>query len=84
MARISRQDVRKELVIHNMTKHPNIVRFIAHDELPNQRMCIVLELVRGGELFDRIGACNLRGPEQARREKVRRDDVEKKQRTPRS
>lgn len=43
----------KEIAIMKKAQHPNIIQFIDMYEL-DDRMYIVMELVRGGELFDRI------------------------------
>ena len=55
-SRVDRRDVRKEMVLHKMASHPNIVRWLGQDPLPdNTAAFLLMELARGGELFDRIG-----------------------------
>lgn len=53
-ARVDRRDVRKEVVLHKMASHPNIVRWLHQDQQPEAAF-LLMELARGGELFDRIG-----------------------------
>jgi serine/threonine-protein kinase CHEK1 len=47
-------DLKKEVAIHRMTKHPNIIHFYGHRR---EISCeyIFIEYASGGELFDRIG-----------------------------
>lgn len=49
-----REVVKKEVCIHKMLTHPNIVRFFGHRSEPHLQY-IFLEYCSGGALFDRIG-----------------------------
>lgn len=48
-----REDVRKEIAIHKMLKHSNVIRFYGSRTVGNVQY-IFLEYACGGELFDRI------------------------------
>lgn len=48
------QNLKKEVAIHRMTKHENIIHFFGHRR-DNTCEYIFLEYASGGELFDRIG-----------------------------
>lgn len=50
--------VKKEVCIHKMLTHGNIVRFFGHRKESNLQY-IFLEYCSGGALFDRIGKCKL-------------------------
>uniref|UniRef100_A0A665UHC4 Serine/threonine-protein kinase CHK1 n=1 Tax=Echeneis naucrates TaxID=173247 RepID=A0A665UHC4_ECHNA len=47
------ENVKKEVCIHKMLSHPNIVRFFGHRK-EGPTMYLFLEYCTGGELFDRI------------------------------
>ncbi|CAN9501320.1 unnamed protein product [Ophioblennius macclurei] len=47
------ENVRKEICIHKMLSHPNIVRFFGHRK-EGPTVYLFLEYCSGGELFDRI------------------------------
>lgn len=47
-------NVKKEVCVHKMLSHPNIVRFFGHRSEGSIHY-IFLEYCSGGELFDRIG-----------------------------
>lgn len=47
------ENVRKEVCIHKMLSHPNIVRFFGHRK-EGPTVYLFLEYCSGGELFDRI------------------------------
>lgn len=49
-------NVKKEVCVHKMLSHPNIVRFYGHRSEGSIHY-IFLEYCSGGELFDRIGEC---------------------------
>lgn len=47
------ENVKKEVCVHKMLNHPNIVRFFGHRK-EGPTMYLFLEYCTGGELFDRI------------------------------
>jgi serine/threonine protein kinase len=49
------QDIQREIEIMNMVDHPNVINLFEIFDEP-KKMNLVLELVTGGELFDRIVA----------------------------
>ncbi|TKS82992.1 Serine/threonine-protein kinase [Collichthys lucidus] len=49
------ENVKKEVCVHKMLNHPNIVRFFGHRK-EGPTMYLFLEYCTGGELFDRIVA----------------------------
>lgn len=49
-----KESVRKEICLHKLICHPNIVRCYG-SRIEKQRQFIFLEYCPGGELFDRIG-----------------------------
>ncbi|MES1905078.1 MAG: Serine/threonine-protein kinase Chk1 [Paramarteilia canceri] len=49
----SENEIKKEISIHKIMNHPNIVKFIGQKKFENS-IYILLEYVNGGELFDRI------------------------------
>ena len=56
LGKVKRQDVRKEICVHKMLHHPNIVKFLDFDTDRDQTtIFLLLELSPGGELFDKIG-----------------------------
>ena len=49
------QDIQREIEIMNMVDHPNVINLFEIFDEP-KKMNLVMELVTGGELFDRIVA----------------------------
>jgi serine/threonine-protein kinase Chk1 len=58
LKKVHRDDVRKEICVHKMLKHPNIVSFLDH-EARQDTIFLLLELSSCGELFDKIGKAAL-------------------------
>ena len=54
LKKVHRDDVRKEICVHKMLTHPNIVAFLDH-EARKDFIFLLLELSSCGELFDKIG-----------------------------
>lgn len=48
------ENIRKEICIHKMLNHENVVRFYGHRR-EGATQYLFLEYCSGGELFDRIG-----------------------------
>eukprot|EP00045_Choanoeca_perplexa_P017375 m.251199 g.251199 ORF g.251199 m.251199 type:complete len:532 (-) comp17520_c0_seq1:6703-8298(-) len=53
LSKVHRDEVRKEICVHKMLKHPNIVSFLDHEARENT-IFLLLELSSCGELFDKI------------------------------
>ncbi len=51
-----RESVKKEICVHKLLEHDNVVRCYG-SRLERNRQFIFLEYCSGGELFDRIGEC---------------------------
>ena len=50
--------VAKELIAQKRVDHPNIVKLLGTQvDLDRKRVYMLMELCRGGELFDRIAEC---------------------------
>ena len=54
LAQSAESDVRKEICVHKLLKHRNIVQCYG-SRIEDSRQFIFLEYCSGGELFDRIG-----------------------------
>jgi serine/threonine protein kinase len=47
-------DIKREIAVMKLLKHPNIVKLHEVLESP-QNIYLIIELITGGELFDKIG-----------------------------
>jgi serine/threonine protein kinase len=50
-------DIKREIAVMKLLKHPNIVKLHEVLESP-QNIYLIIELITGGELFDKIGKFN--------------------------